>query len=128
MGQGGPGWTIKDDPVKTDLVRGTVAMANTGAADSGSSQFFIVLDDSAFAKGTTTYSIFGTVTVGMDVVDAIARSRPAASPSRAASAARGSMPLQPVVILSTTVTDAVGLAADQASAPGVLRRPRRRDA
>ena len=45
LGTGGPGWTVPDDPVTTAYVRGTVAMANTGSANTGSSQFFIVLSD-----------------------------------------------------------------------------------
>ena len=105
MGQGGPGWTIKDDPTKTDLVRGMVAVANTGSADSGGSQFFIILSDSAFAKGTTAYSIIGTVTSGMDVADRIAQVPTGGEPEQQGGAAgSGSMPLQPVVILTTTVT------------------------
>ena len=104
MGQGGPGWTIKSDPVKTELVRGTVAVANTGTADTGSSQFFIVLSDTAFAKGTTTYSILGTVTMGMDVVDRIAKVPTGGEPEPGSQSGTGTMPLQPVVILGTTVT------------------------
>ncbi len=105
MGQGGPGWTIKSDPVKTEVVRGVVAVANTGAADTGSSQFFIVLSDSAFQKGTTTYSVLGKVTSGMDVVDRIAQVPTGGEPEQQGGAAgSGSMPIQPIVILSTTVT------------------------
>lgn len=102
VGTGGPGWTITDDPVNTDLVRGSVAIANTGSANSGSSQFFIVLDDGAFPSGTTTYSIIGTVTSGMDVVDRIAQVPTGGEPE--SGSATGSLPLQPIVIESTTVT------------------------
>ena len=44
-GTGGPGYTIKDEPVTTPYKRGTVAMARSSAPDSVGSQFFIVLDD-----------------------------------------------------------------------------------
>ena len=44
-GTGGPGYTIKDEPVTTPYHRGTVAMARTAEPDSVGSQFFIVLDD-----------------------------------------------------------------------------------
>jgi peptidylprolyl isomerase len=63
---------IKDeftDNNKND--RGTIAMANTGAADSGSSQFFINLVDNNYLD--SKHPVFGNVIEGMDVVDAIAK-------------------------------------------------------
>ena len=103
MGLGGPGWTIKDDPVNTPYKRGTVAIANTGATDSGGSQFFIVLSDTSWTATTpTTYSIFGSVTQGLDVVDKIALVPLGGEPASAQDAA--SMPIVPVVITGTTVT------------------------
>jgi cyclophilin family peptidyl-prolyl cis-trans isomerase len=73
-GRGGPGYTILDEPVIGTYERGTVAMARTPEPDSQGSQFFIVLDDEAQAalESARTYTIFGTVLDGMDVVDAIA--------------------------------------------------------
>ncbi|MFZ5853767.1 MAG: peptidylprolyl isomerase [Chloroflexota bacterium] len=73
-GTGGPGYSIKDEPVTATYGRGTVAMARTSAPDSVGSQFFIVLDDAArqALASYNTYQIIGTVTSGMDVVDAIA--------------------------------------------------------
>lgn len=50
-------------------VRGTVSMARSMDKDSASSQFFIVHEDSTFLDGE--YAAFGTVTEGMEVVDAI---------------------------------------------------------
>jgi cyclophilin family peptidyl-prolyl cis-trans isomerase len=72
-GEGGPGYTIKDEPVTATYRRGTVAMARSGAPNSQGSQFFIVLDDkdAAVLSQANTYAIFGEVTSGMDVVDAI---------------------------------------------------------
>ena len=67
-----PGYTIKDDsPLPTDYTPGTISMANTGAVDTASSQFFITIGDesSFFSK---TYVTFGKVTSGMDVVQKIA--------------------------------------------------------
>ena len=66
-----PGYTIKDDsPLPTDYTPGTISMANTGAANSASAQFFITVGDesSFFSK---TYVTFGKVTSGMDVVKKI---------------------------------------------------------
>ncbi len=57
-------------------VRGTLAMARTGEVDSATSQFFINLRDNAFLDHGDRdfgYAVFGRVTDGMDVVDAIAK-------------------------------------------------------
>lgn len=73
-GTGGPGYTFEDefDPshpeAQKGYVRGTLAMANAGANTNGS-QFFIVHEDAGLPY---SYTIFGRVTEGMDVVDAIA--------------------------------------------------------
>lgn len=67
-GTGGPGYKFEDE-LEDDYtyVRGIVAMANAGPNTNGS-QFFIMLDDVPLPHA---YSIFGEVTLGMDVVDAI---------------------------------------------------------
>ena len=72
-GTGGPGYEIKDEPVTAIYKRGTVAMARTQAPDSVGSQFFIVLDDEdrSVLESANTYQIIGSVTTGMDTVDAI---------------------------------------------------------
>jgi cyclophilin family peptidyl-prolyl cis-trans isomerase len=76
VGQGGPGYAIKDEPVTTTYHRGTVAMARSSQPNSQGSQFFIVLSDDAAASlgdpAYNNYAIFGTVSSGMDAVDAIA--------------------------------------------------------
>jgi cyclophilin family peptidyl-prolyl cis-trans isomerase len=77
-------------------------MANTGSANSGGSQFFIVLSDTAFT-GTTSYSIFGNVTSGMDVADRISVVPTGGEPDQAAGGTT-SMPVEPIVITSTIVT------------------------
>jgi cyclophilin family peptidyl-prolyl cis-trans isomerase len=72
-GTGGPGYTIADEPVTTPYGRGTVAMARTSAPNSVGSQFFVVLDDGArdVLASANTYQIIGSVTSGMEAVDAI---------------------------------------------------------
>lgn len=70
IGTGGPAYTIQDEPVTGTYTRGTVAMAKTQAPNSANSQFFIMLADAPDLP--PTYQIFGHVTSGMDVVDAIA--------------------------------------------------------
>ncbi|GIW69206.1 MAG: hypothetical protein KatS3mg100_700 [Candidatus Parcubacteria bacterium] len=76
-GTGGPGYTIPDEFVPgLSNARGTVAMANTGAPDTGGSQFFINVTDNTFLDfdkdpQTSRHPVFGRVIAGMDVVDAI---------------------------------------------------------
>ena len=98
MGYGGPGYTITDDPVTTPYGRGTVAMARSDAPNSQGSQFFIVLDDEAKTSlaQANTYAILGTVTSGMDVVDAIA-----AMPNAGGQAGTA---LEPIAITKATVS------------------------
>ncbi len=68
-GRGGPGYTFKDELGDDHTyTRGTVAMANAGPNTNGS-QFFIMHQDYALPHD---YTIFGHVTSGLDVVDAIA--------------------------------------------------------
>lgn len=68
-GSGGPGYKFEDELADSrTYVRGTVAMANSGK-DTNGSQFFIMHKDVPLPH---SYSIFGEVTSGMDVVDAIA--------------------------------------------------------
>ncbi len=69
-GTGGPGYKFADEPFQGDYYRGTLAMANAGPNTNGS-QFFICLADLA-GRLPKSYTIFGQVTKGMDVVDAIA--------------------------------------------------------
>jgi len=68
VGTGGPGYTFDDEPFTGSYVRGTLAMANAGPNTNGS-QFFIMHADYALPK---SYIIFGQVTKGLEVVDAIA--------------------------------------------------------
>src|SRR5919112_806656 len=68
-GTGGPGYTFEDEFNQHKIVRGTLAMANSGPNTNGS-QFFIVTTDAApWLDGKHT--VFGEVTSGMDAVDAI---------------------------------------------------------
>jgi peptidyl-prolyl cis-trans isomerase B (cyclophilin B) len=75
-GDGGPGYTIPDEyPAKApdpeqQYPLGSVAMANTGQPHTGGSQFFIVAGSQGESL-SNTYSLFGTVTSGMNVVDTI---------------------------------------------------------
>jgi len=69
-GSGGPGYTIPDefDP-NGKYTTGTLAMANTGQANTGGSQFFIVYKTDDLPP---QYTIFGKVTAGLGVVTKVA--------------------------------------------------------
>jgi len=69
VGTGGPGYKFEDEPFKGDYVRGALAMANAGPNTNGS-QFFICHQDLT-GKLPKSYTLFGQVTKGMDVVDQI---------------------------------------------------------
>jgi cyclophilin family peptidyl-prolyl cis-trans isomerase len=74
LGTGGPGYKFADEPFEGDYGRGAVAMANAGPNTNGS-QFFICLADLSGGKLPKKYTLFGQVTAGLDVVDAIAKSK-----------------------------------------------------
>jgi cyclophilin family peptidyl-prolyl cis-trans isomerase len=78
-GTGGPGYEFKneDSDLKFDKA-GVVAMANAGR-DTNGSQFFITFVPTPQLDGG--YTIFGQVTSGMDVVNAITRRDPQQNPS-----------------------------------------------
>ena len=85
--------------------RGTIAMARTPDPDSASSQFFINLVDNDFLnfKSETPqgwgYAVFGKVTEGMEVVDAIAAVKTGEQNGA------GDVPVEPVVMKKVTVLE-----------------------
>lgn len=94
LGTGGPGYKFADEPFEGDYVRGAVAMANAGLNTNGS-QFFICLADLSGGRLPKKYTLFGQVTKGMDVVEAIA----------AAKRDGRDQPAEPTAMLSVKVTD-----------------------
>lgn len=101
-GTGGSEKTIKGEfsanGVENDIshVRGVISMARANDPDSGSSQFFIVHEDSTFLDGQ--YAAFGHVTDGMNVVDAICEAVPVQDNNGTVAAAD-----QPVITAVTVV-------------------------
>lgn len=61
-------------------VRGVCSMARSNDPDSANSQFFICFDDARFLDGK--YTVWGKVTSGMELVDAIKRGEPVRDPDR----------------------------------------------
>jgi peptidyl-prolyl cis-trans isomerase A (cyclophilin A) len=79
-------------------VRGSVAMARTGAPDSATAQFFInVVDNPRLDTAGGGYAVFGKVVAGMDVVDRI-KDVPVAS-----SGMHENVPRMPVTIRKATL-------------------------
>ena len=70
-GMGGPGYNIKAEFNSRSHLRGIISMARSQDPDSAGSQFFIVTSDSTFLD--REYTVFGEVTVGMDVADKIVK-------------------------------------------------------
>ncbi|MGH1420995.1 MAG: peptidylprolyl isomerase [Hyphomonas sp.] len=61
-------------------VRGTCSMARTQAPHSANSQFFICFGDASFLN--KQYTVWGKVTEGMDVIDAIQKGEPPRNPDQ----------------------------------------------
>ena len=96
------------DPIKNEADnglgndRGTLAMARTQVVDSATSQFFINLNDNGFLNHGGRdfgYAVFGRVTDGMDVVDAIA------GVQTGNHGPHGDVPVEPVHIISVRRAD-----------------------
>jgi cyclophilin family peptidyl-prolyl cis-trans isomerase len=68
-GRGGPGYKFADEPVRAPYTLGALAMANAGPNTNGS-QFFICIDDCQ-DKLQPLYNLFGNVTSGIEVAQAI---------------------------------------------------------
>jgi peptidylprolyl isomerase len=68
-GSGGSGQTIKAEFTDLKHLRGAVGMARDEDPNSGDSQFYICLADRPHLDGK--YTVFGQVTSGMELVDAM---------------------------------------------------------
>lgn len=94
-GSGGPGYKFDDEKFSGSYTRGTVAMANSGPNTNGS-QFFIMHEDQNLPPN---YTIFGHVTKGMDVIDAIASQKVIQGNS-----GEQSTPVEPISITSIEIS------------------------
>jgi HEAT repeat protein/cyclophilin family peptidyl-prolyl cis-trans isomerase len=68
-GEGGPGYSIRDELNERPYLRGTVGMALDPWPDTGGSQYFITLSPQPHLDAK--YTVFGRVIAGMEVVDQI---------------------------------------------------------
>ncbi len=94
-GSGGPGYKFADERVSRRYERGIVAMANAGPNTNGS-QFFICHGRNSESL-PPSYTIFGKVSAGLDVVDAIAGVQTGGR--------EGSTPSEKITIDSVTVSE-----------------------
>ncbi len=90
-GRGGPGYKFRDEPVNRPYNRGILAMANSGPNTNGS-QFFVMHADYRLPP---SYTIFGRLTGGEDVLDKIATAKAGAQ----------DRPNEPVTINSVTIAE-----------------------
>jgi peptidyl-prolyl cis-trans isomerase B (cyclophilin B) len=91
-GTGGPGYSFEDEFNDHPVSRGYLAMANAGPNTNGSQFFIVTAEACPWLDGKHT--VFGRVTSGMDVVDAI---------SHVESDGRD-RPLEPVLLESLAVS------------------------
>jgi peptidyl-prolyl cis-trans isomerase B (cyclophilin B) len=70
-GSGGPGYTFEDEFNDHKVERGALAMANAGPNTNGSQFFVVTAGATPWLDGKHT--VFGRVTSGMEVVDAISQ-------------------------------------------------------
>ena len=96
----GPGYTfgIENAPADGAYPKGTIAMARTSDPNSNGGQFFLVYKDTALPTEGGGYSIFGTVTAGMDIVEKIAA-------AGVSGGAGDGAPAAPISILKVAVTE-----------------------
>lgn len=97
LGTGGPGYEYASENLTGATYKaGTVAMANSGTADSNGSQFFLVFQNTSLAA---SYTPFGTITSGLKILTNVAK----AGTSCTYSSAGGGVPKDKVNIDSITV-------------------------
>lgn len=101
-GDGPDGCIADEHPADAKLSNepGTLSMANTGERNSGSCQFFVNTVHNAyldwFTPGASKHPVFGRVTKGMDIVQAIEKTR----------TDRDDRPLTPVRMTRITISGA----------------------
>jgi peptidyl-prolyl cis-trans isomerase B (cyclophilin B) len=96
LGTGGPGYEFASENLTgATYPAGTVAMANTGSADSNGSQFFLVFKATALPAD---YTPFGTITSGLDILQNVAKAGTTCTYS-----AGGGVPKEKVIIDNVSI-------------------------
>lgn len=91
-GTGGPGYSFPDEMNSHKLVRGSLAMANSGPDTNGSQFFIVTKEETSWLDGKHTN--FGMVIDGMDVVEKIETV-----------SVDGTQPIEPVIISKVTLLE-----------------------
>ncbi len=92
LGMGGPGYKFEDEFNSQKLVKGSLAMANSGPNTNGSQFFIVTAAETPWLDGKHTN--FGIVTEGLDVVEAISKVEKDSSDK----------PVKPVVMEKVVIT------------------------
>ena len=71
---------LKQEFSKEPHVRGVCSMARTSDPNSANSQFFICFDDARFLD--SQYTVWGEVTDGMELIDALPKGEPPREPGK----------------------------------------------
>jgi peptidyl-prolyl cis-trans isomerase B (cyclophilin B) len=96
IGTGGPGYEFASENLTgATYPAGTVAMANTGSADSNGSQFFLVFKQTALPAN---YTPFGKITSGLGILQNVAKAGTTCTYS-----AGGGVPKEKVIIDSVSI-------------------------
>jgi peptidyl-prolyl cis-trans isomerase B (cyclophilin B) len=96
LGTGGPGYEFASENLTgATYPAGTVAMANTGTADSNGSQFFLVFKATSLPA---SYTPFGTITSGLNILQNVAKAGTSCTYS-----AGGGVPKEKVIIDSVSI-------------------------
>lgn len=102
-GQGTPGYGfgVENAPTNGVYPRGSIAMARTTDPTTGNGGQFFLVDQETTINDPNGYTIFGTVTQGLDIVDTIVREGVAGG----GTSATDGTPLVPISILRVAVTE-----------------------
>jgi len=101
-GSGGPGYTIPDELTGDESYGpGVFAMANAGPGTGGSQFFIITGEDGHLLDDQAAWTIFGTITSGLDVAQAI-QEIPIQDPAAGLS---GQQPVQAVYLQRVTIRE-----------------------
>jgi peptidyl-prolyl cis-trans isomerase B (cyclophilin B) len=96
IGTGGPGYEFASENLtRATYPAGTLAMANTGSADSNGSQFFLVFKQTALPAD---YTPFGTITSGLGILQNVAKAGTSCTYS-----AGGGVPKEKVIIDNVSI-------------------------
>ena len=96
LGTGGPGYEFASENLTgATYPAGTLAMANTGTADSNGSQFFLVFKATSLPA---SYTPFGTITSGLNILQNVGKAGTTCSYS-----AGGGVPKEKVIIDSVSI-------------------------